>query len=185
MGDLITEMLRGFNVKNLFRAYLNLGLMAKVLGHDRMLKCAAATDFVFIDPWSDMYGCNVRPDLKLGNLHTQDWDDIWRREEVMIVRDHVSSCMQNCWMVGSAKTAMRHPKYVKLPKAGPLMWVIYNKLIVMLGGNVKFERYVNYKNAYQDTNVTCRKYFLNETVKKKLQSKDEVHYRNFGEFLNR
>ena len=65
---LITAQLRTNNIKNWFRAYLNLGLIAKVLGHDRLLPCTAATDFMFIDPWSDVYACNVRPDLKVGNL---------------------------------------------------------------------------------------------------------------------
>jgi MoaA/NifB/PqqE/SkfB family radical SAM enzyme len=65
---LIEGQLRTRSVKNWFRAYLNLGLIAKVLGHDRILRCTAATDFAFIDPWSDVYACNVRPDLLLGNL---------------------------------------------------------------------------------------------------------------------
>ena len=52
--------------------------MAKVLGHSRMLKCTAGTDFAFIDPWSDVYACNVRPDLKAGNLENQSWNEIWK-----------------------------------------------------------------------------------------------------------
>ena len=65
-------MLKTGSVKNWFRAYLNLGLMEKVLGNDRLIPCTAASDFVFVDPWSDVYACNVRNDLLIGNLKEQD-----------------------------------------------------------------------------------------------------------------
>jgi MoaA/NifB/PqqE/SkfB family radical SAM enzyme len=185
IGELITEMLKGFDVKNWFRAYLNLGLMAKILGQDRILPCSAATDFVFIDPWSDVYACNVRPDLKLGNLEKQDWDEIMNSPVVEEVKKKVSKCTHNCWMVGSAKAAMRHPKYAKVPKLAPLQWVIYNKLKIMFGGNINFERYLDFKNVHKDKQVPRRKFFLNEKVKRTLQLKDEPHYQRFGEFFNR
>lgn len=38
---LITAMLRTNNLKNWFRAYLNLGLIEKILGHDRLIPCTA------------------------------------------------------------------------------------------------------------------------------------------------
>jgi MoaA/NifB/PqqE/SkfB family radical SAM enzyme len=184
MGELINEMLKGFNIKNWFRAYLNLGLMAKVLGHGRMLKCAAGTDFAFVDPWADVYACNVRPDLKAGNLESQDWDEIWNSNGADVIRRKVHDCNHNCWMVGSAKTAMRHPKYARLPKAGPLLWVVWNKLKVMLGGSIDFECYVDYRNVYIDKDIPRRRFFLDETVKRNLQSKDESHYQKCGEFFN-
>ena len=40
---LITEQLKTWDVKTWFRAYLNLGLIARALGHDRILRCTAAT----------------------------------------------------------------------------------------------------------------------------------------------
>ena len=185
IGDLINEMLRGFNIKNWFRAYLNLGLMAKVLGHDRMLKCSAGSDFAFIDPWSDVYACNVRPDLRIGNLQNEGWDEIWSSPWVKEVKERVANCTQNCWMVGSAKTAMRHPRYARIPKVAPLLWVIYNKLRVMLGGSVNFERYIDLDNVYQDEKIVHRTFFLNEKAERTVQSGNEHHYDKFGEFLNR
>src|SRR5690606_29921551 len=47
---LITEMLKTNSVKNWFRAYLNLGLIENILGHDRLIPCSAGRDFAFIDP---------------------------------------------------------------------------------------------------------------------------------------
>ncbi|MBI5675287.1 MAG: radical SAM protein [Nitrospirae bacterium] len=185
MEDLIAEMLKGVNVKNWFRAYLNMGLMAKLLGNRRMLPCAAAEDFIFIDPWSDVYACNVRPDLKLGNLETQDWDEIWNSPSVEEVREKVHNCTQNCWMVGSAKTAMRQKKYPKLPSAGPLLWVVYNKLKIMFGGKINFERYIDNKTAAQDKQVYYREFYLNKDVKRNIQLKSDNHYSIFGKFINK
>ena len=36
-------------------------------------------------------------------------------------RKKLAQCPQNCWMVGSAKTAMRTRRFAGLPKWGPLM----------------------------------------------------------------
>jgi len=47
---LIEAMLRSSKPKNWFRAYLNLGLIEKILGHDRLIPCTAGKDFAFIDP---------------------------------------------------------------------------------------------------------------------------------------
>src|SRR5512139_2409590 len=47
---LISAMLRSPKPKNWFRAYLNLGLIEKILGHDRLIPCSAGKDFAFIDP---------------------------------------------------------------------------------------------------------------------------------------
>lgn len=178
-------MLKGFNVKNWFRAYLNLGLMAKVLGNSRMLPCGAAEDFIFIDPWSDVYACNVRPDLKLGNLEHQDWNTIWKSPFVDELREKVHNCAQNCWMVGSAKTAMRNPKYPKLPEAGPMLWVVYNKIKTMFGGRIDFENYIDNRAAGQDKGLHRRESYLNKNIKRNLQLKNDDHYRKYGEFINK
>ena len=73
---LIEAMLRSSKPKNWFRAYLNLGLIEKILGHDRLIPCTAGKDFAFIDPWSDVWACNVRSDLPMGNLARQSWNEI-------------------------------------------------------------------------------------------------------------
>lgn len=185
MEALITEMLKGFNIKDWFRAYLNLGLMAKILGQERILPCSAATDFIFIDPWGDVYACNVRPDLKLGNLEKQEWDEIWDSPTVEEVKAKVSKCTHNCWMVGSAKTAMRLRKYPKLPRLKPLLWVIYNKLKITLGGSINFERYLNFQNIPTNNQPVRRKSFLEEKGKRHIQHKYDPHYHKFGEFFNK
>jgi MoaA/NifB/PqqE/SkfB family radical SAM enzyme len=183
--SLIVAMLKTNSVKNWFRAYLNLGLIAKVLGHDRLLPCTAATDFVFVDPWADVFACNVRPDLKLGNLEKQSWDELLNGGRAREIRGQVAVCKQNCWMVGSAKTAMRHPRFARLPRRAPLLWVIENKLRVMLGLKIDFARYVDYARVHRDLVAPRRVSHLQLTEKRAVQSKAEAHYVRFGEFQNR
>ena len=181
IAGLITEQLKTNNVKNWFRGYLNLGLIAKALGHPRLLRCTAATDFVFVDPWSDVYACNVRPDLKLGNLEEQAWDEIYNGPKAQKIRQQVYHCKQNCWMVGSAKTAMRHPRFAQIPRGGPVLWVIQNKLRVMLGNEIPFEKYIDYSKVHQDEVISLRPSFFGKTIKKKIELK-ESHYQD--EYFN-
>jgi len=188
---LVTEMLRAREVKNWFRAYLNLGLIARVLGQKRLLPCTAGTDFLFVDPWGDTFACNVRPDLKLGSLDRQSWDEIVTGPAASRVREAVASCSQNCWMVGSAKTAMRHPRFARIPRAAPLRWVVENKLRVSMGRRVRFERYVDYSRA--EGEVARPRPVpppgggsgeATGAVRRQVQSKDDPHYVQSGGFFN-
>jgi hypothetical protein len=140
---------------------------------------------MFIDPWSDVYACNVRPDLKIGNLKKQSWNEIWHDKKVEAIRAKVKQCNHNCWMVGSAKTAMRNSKYPKLPRWGPLRWVIYNKMKIMLGGKICFERYLDFNNIRKDDRIVRRQFFLDKNVKRTLQREDELHYQKYREIINR
>lgn len=184
---LITAMLKTNSVKNWFRAYLNLGLMEKALGNDRLIPCTAASDFVFVDPWSDVYACNVRNDLLIGNLRTGSWHEIYNGERAAQVRQMVAVCTQNCWMVGSARTAMRHPVLTKLPKPKPMMWVIANKLRATLGLRIPFDKYVSFHPSAAYPAGEKRQSFLNaaSSVRRQLHSEKDGHYDAFGAFLNR
>jgi MoaA/NifB/PqqE/SkfB family radical SAM enzyme len=184
--DLITEMLKSGSVKTWFRAYLNLGLMGKILGQDRLIPCTAATDFAFVDPWSDVYACNVRPDLKLGNLAEQSWDEIFHGDVAAEKRREVAACPQNCWMVGSAKTAMRNPKYAKLPKWEPLRWVLINKIRATLGLRIPFERYVDYDNVHRDEDIPKRISHLETWDTPQKSPRVSTQYAEFDQgFFNR
>jgi MoaA/NifB/PqqE/SkfB family radical SAM enzyme len=183
---LIAAMLKTNSVKNWFRAYLNLGLMEKVLGNERLIPCTAASDFVFVDPWSDVYACNVRNDLRMGNLKTQTWEDVYNGEQAKKIRGQVATCPQNCWMVGSARTAMRHPVFTNLPKPKPFWWVVINKARVSLGIPIPFEKYVDFSGATRRPAGQKRQYFLEAAgIKRHLHSEESGHYDQFGEFHNR
>ncbi len=184
--DLITEMMKAWDVKTLFRAYLNLGLIAKILGHDRLIACTAGTQFAFVDPWSDVYACNVRPDLLMGNLTEQSWDEILQGDVADQQRTKVRACEQNCWMVASAKTAMRNEHFAKLPKPGPALWVVINKVRSLFGQPIPFEKYVDYSIVHKDVDVVHRESHLGTRQRAKVQPTESRHYDQFQDgFFNR
>ncbi len=180
---LITAMMKTNKVKNWFRAYLNLGLIKKILGQDRLIKCTAGTDFIFIDPWADVWACNVRTDLPMGNLSRQTWEDILQSDVARQSRDKVAVCQQNCWMVTTARTAMRSTVIPIFPKFAPMLWVMINKIKVSLGMNINFEKYIDYKDVKTNPHVP-RSSYLDKQTKSKLQKADDPHYVQ-GTFYNR
>jgi MoaA/NifB/PqqE/SkfB family radical SAM enzyme len=182
---LVTDMLRSRSVKTWFRAYMNLGLIAKILGQNRLHPCTQGTDNVFIDPWGDVYACNVRNDLLMGNLKLQSWEEVYDGEQARRVRGEVASCPQNCWMVSSAKTAIRNKHVARLPKLAVLRWVIVNKLRVMLGRPIPFERYIDYSDVRMDKRIVRRRSYLAKPDKKELQPAESRRYAQVGEFFNR
>ena len=163
---LITVMLKSGKVKNWFRGYLNLGLIEKILGHQRLIPCVAGTGFAFIDPWSDVWACNVRSDLPFGNLVRQSWDEIISSEKARDSIGKVKACEQNCWMVTTARTAMRSTIIPQAPKAAPLMWVLRNKLKVSLGQKIDFDRYIDYNDVKPTPHVPRVSY---------LEKREKVH----------
>jgi len=173
---LIVEELKTNSVKNWFRAYLDLGLIARVLGNRRLLACRCGYECAFIDPWGDVFACNVRPDLYMGNLEKQSWQAIVAGEKAVQALRKVDACEQNCWMVGSAKTAMRNSRFTQLPRLKPLLWVIENKLRVLLGLPLPFESYVDYPSARPEVQAPYRPSHLNESVQRRIQTRNEGHY---------
>jgi MoaA/NifB/PqqE/SkfB family radical SAM enzyme len=183
--ELITEMLRSRTPKNWFRAYLNLGLIAKVLGQDRLHACTQGTDSVFVDPWADVWGCNVRNDLLMGNLREQSWDEIYNGQRASEVRQLVAACTQNCWMVSSAKTAMRNKHFAQLPKESVIRWVLFNKAKLALGGKISFDKYIDYTNVRHDPDPPRRKSYLDDPEKKTLQPAESPRYTQLSGYFNR
>ena len=181
--NLISAQLSSSKLKHWFRAYLNLGLIEKILGHKRLIPCTAAKDFVFIDPWSDVWACNVRNDLLMGNLVEQSWDQIWNSESAKSIREKVYECEQNCWMVTTARTAMRSRFNPNLPKFKVMRWVIANKLRLHLGMNIQFDKYIDYMSVKTDSDKGDRTTFLDKTIKKKVTKKSDLHYQ-YGEYYN-
>jgi MoaA/NifB/PqqE/SkfB family radical SAM enzyme len=182
---LVTEMLRANSVKTWFRAYMNLGLIKKILGQDRLHPCTQGTDNVFIDPWGDVWACNVRNDLLLGNLREQEWDDIYNGEQAAHARELVRTCAQNCWMVSSAKTSIRNKHVAKLPKLAVLRWVLVNKLRVALGRPVPFDRYIDYSDVRNDQTLVRRRSHLTNPDKKALQPAESRRYAQLDGYFNR
>jgi MoaA/NifB/PqqE/SkfB family radical SAM enzyme len=174
---LITALLRSNSVKNWFRAYLNLGLINKILGKYRLMKCTAGTDFIFIDPWSDVYACNVRSDLYIGNLVQNDWKTVLESPKANEIRRKVDQCKQNCWMITTATTSIRNHYVPAIPRISPLMWVVINKVRLRIGMNINFSKYVDYGNVKADP-IIKRQSYLNIPFKKKIETREEKLYKD-------
>ena len=182
---LIVELLKSRRPKNWFRAYLNLGLMKKILGQPRLIPCTAGRDFAFIDPWGRVYACNVRPDLEIGDLAAQTWKEILHGPRAAEARTRVARCAHNCWMVGSAKTAMRNKYFAKLPRLKPLAWVLANKIRVTLGRPIDFDRAVDFSAVAQSPIVPKRESWLGKAFRPAFQKKTEQPYGTFNNVMNK
>jgi MoaA/NifB/PqqE/SkfB family radical SAM enzyme len=126
-SKLITELLKSKSVKKWFRAYFNYGLMNYIYGGKRFLPCEMGTESCFIDPSGDVLACNGMDEkVPMGNIREKSFDEIWNSEKAEEVRSLVKRCDKQCWMVGSAAPAIKKYKYK------PALWVIKNKLRVMM-----------------------------------------------------
>jgi len=121
------ELLKTNKPKNWFRAYFNMGLAGKARGRKRSLPCETGTDMFFVDPFGYVLPCNGSDQpMVMGNLHEQNFDAIWNSPQAEKVREMVSKCDKQCWMIGSAAPAMK--KKISIP----LKWVVRNKLRVLI-----------------------------------------------------
>ncbi len=182
---LITELLKSSRPKNWFRAALNLGLMKKILGQPRLIPCSAGRDFLFVDPWGGVYACNVRPDLEIGDLTTQTWKEILRSSDLQAARTQVAHCTQNCWMDASAETALRSPHVSRLPKWGPLKWILANKLRVRVGRPVDFDSRVDFSDIADTPVAPPRIPWLGKTFQPTVQKKSEKPYGAYNNVVNK
>jgi len=174
---LVTALLKSGKIKNWFRAYLNLGLIEKILGHPRLIPCTAGTDFAFIDPWSDVWACNVRSDLPMGNLARQSWEEILASGTTRDSVGKVAACEQNCWMVTTARTAMRSSIIPQAPKLGPMFWVLKNKLKLSLGKPICFDDYIDYSHVKPTPHIQRINYLENKEKVKLVKGRDTVDAR--------
>ncbi|MFP7754068.1 radical SAM protein [Thermodesulfobacteriota bacterium B35] len=128
--NIAMELLKTNKPKNWFRAYFNMGLARKARGQKRALPCEVGTDMFFVEPNGNVVPCNGsdKP-MVMGNLHTQSFNEIWYSPQAEKVRQMVSQCDKQCWMIGSASPAMK--KRIRVP----LTWVVRNKLRVLMKKN--------------------------------------------------
>ncbi len=132
LKELINNLLKEKDPKLWGRAFFNLGLINYINGGKRMLPCEAGLANFFIEPYGDVYPCNGLEDKiwkeSMGNIRDfSSFEELWFSPQAQRVRELVSICPKNCWMVGTAAPVMK--KYLKHP-AG---WVLKNKLRMIAG----------------------------------------------------
>lgn len=146
--QLIERLLKENSPKAWFRAFFNLGLINYIQDGKRMLPCQAGTANFFIEPYGDVYPCNGLEERywkkSMGNIRDYDrFEDLWLSDAAREVRQLVSTCPKNCWMVGTAAPVMK--KYIR----HPLQWVVKNKIKSLLGKPVCIKDIPHY-NVGQD-----------------------------------
>lgn len=147
--DLINELLKSGSPKKWFRAYFNHGLINYIYCQKRLLPCSMSFDTFFIDPYGDVMPCNGTKDKEImGNLNRQTWDELWNSTQAEEVRERVSNCDRNCWMIGSASPAMHRYLWK------PAFWIIRHKL-KFYRKKAKYSMYENkIVHDYRDGKVT-------------------------------
>lgn len=119
---LIEALLRTKRVKNWFRAYFNYGLINYIKGNPRLLPCEMGHDSFFLDPYGEVFPCNVMEE-SMGNLREKSFEEIWNGAKANKIRQEVKNCKKNCWMIGSVSQQMK--KYFWKPG----LWIFKHKIL--------------------------------------------------------
>jgi len=120
LKKLINELLKSNKIKNWFRAYFNYGLINYIQGNPRLLPCEMGHDSFFVDPYGEMFPCNVM-EKSFGNLKEKSFEEIWNSKTAEAVKQDVKACQKNCWMIGSVSQQMK--RYIWKPAA----WILKNR----------------------------------------------------------
>ncbi|MBD3368060.1 MAG: radical SAM protein [Candidatus Eisenbacteria bacterium] len=119
-GRLMREDLNSPRPRDWARAYYWRGVVDYVRGRPRRLGCGAGTYFFFLDPWGDVYPCNVGG-TRMGNIRDGSFAELRRRTRNE-VGEAVANCPHQCWMVCTVTPPMRRRPL------GPIAWIAGAKL---------------------------------------------------------
>jgi radical SAM protein with 4Fe4S-binding SPASM domain len=118
---IISRQLRTANPKQWARAFFNYGTYQFSCGVGRLFDCKAGTDFFYMDPDGNIYPCNIM-NKKMGNIRASDFNSIWNSQTSSDVRSLVAGCGKNCWMICTARTAIKK-NFLKVGN-----WIVQNKI---------------------------------------------------------
>jgi MoaA/NifB/PqqE/SkfB family radical SAM enzyme len=102
------------------KAYYMRGLIDHILGKPRRLPCGAGIDHFFLDPYGNVFPCNI-VDARMGNVRDGSFEELRRRSEPE-VRKAIDDCNEQCWMVCTVSPPMRRRPL------GPVAWIAGAKL---------------------------------------------------------
>jgi len=129
LDALIRAELRTFSPKRWFRAYFDRGIYWQATDRGRLLGCGAGVQSFFLDPFGNVYPCNIL-DQVMGNLLETSFEELWTSEHAEDVRRQTGMCEAKCWMVCTARTAIRR----NLTSA--VGWILRSKMDAHLGRRV-------------------------------------------------
>jgi len=125
---LVRSELRHWSPRRFARAYFDHTLWEYLHTKRRPLRCDAGENFFYLDPYGNVYGCDIL-DFHMGNLKKQTFQDLWWSERAKDFRLVAGKC-QSCWMICTAKTALRK----NIGK--PIFWLLKNKVKAHLGNPI-------------------------------------------------
>jgi len=102
---LIRRHYRSFRPRAVGRAWFQKTLLHYAQGKGRALACDAGQGFFYLDSRANVYACHILPS-RMGNLRQQSWEAMWNGAEAERRRVELAGC-EKCWMVCTAKSAMR------------------------------------------------------------------------------
>jgi MoaA/NifB/PqqE/SkfB family radical SAM enzyme len=103
--SLVIKQLVSSNPQDWGKALFNWSQLGYQRSHKRPIPCGAANTLLYIDPSADMYACHFKP-WKLGNLHTQTFEEIWGSNERLKYCQQSRRC-NDCWMMCTVKPGIR------------------------------------------------------------------------------
>ena len=118
------------------------------LTHPQMftnIKCPVAARVIyFIDPIGNVYPCETRRDIVLGNVRTDSFKKIIRSRKAKLIRKFLYSNQRNCvcWYRCTAPSMIQYqfPPHIPLPKLGnPVLSYKWNTLIKELFKELSLE----------------------------------------------
>jgi len=103
--DIMREDLSSPRPRDWAMAYYMRGLADYVRGRPRRLPCRAGIDFFYLDPWGDVYPCNIQG-TRMGNMREGTYAELWGRSRAKVT-EAVAACEEQCWMVCTVAPPMR------------------------------------------------------------------------------
>ncbi len=106
---LFKQQLKSINPKNWAKAWFNKQSYYYMMTHRRPLPCGAGENFFYMDPFANIFMCHLK-NWPIGNLKKQTFDEIWRGKPKKNLLPRASVC-QDCWIVCTAKDAIKQHKW--------------------------------------------------------------------------
>jgi Fe-coproporphyrin III synthase len=118
----IKNKIKSFSKTELGKCYYMHGLEFYSLTKKSLLPCDALASSFFMNPTGEVFPCNIL-DKSIGNLQTVNFQAIWQGDKAEHVRATVKKCPNPCWMVCTAKPAIKKHWL----RAG--MWLLKEKVL--------------------------------------------------------
>ncbi len=115
------ELIGSRHPRDWAKAYYMRGLADYVSGKSRGLPCGAGIDLFFLDPWGDVYPCNILG-VPMGNVRDGSFEELRKRSAETVV-PAVCGCTSQCWMICTVSPPMRRRPL------GPIAWIAGEKLL--------------------------------------------------------